>query len=139
MRSHDNRKMGSIMKMKKVELAAAVGAGYLLGRTRQLKTAVKIARVGGPQDLLTAGSTFLASSPETAQLGDSARDRLLDTTAAASEQAESFGSRLRSRGANVRAGTAHLATEVRNKARRHPHPTQDTAADTGPDTAADNT
>ena len=71
--------MGSIMKMKKVELAAAVGAGYLLGRTRQLKTAVKIARVGGPQDLLTAGSTFLASSPETAQLGDSARARLLDT------------------------------------------------------------
>jgi len=108
--------------------------GNLLGRTRQLKTAVKIAGVGGPQDLLTAGSTFLASSPETAQLSDSARDRLLDTTAAASEQVESFGSRLRSGGANVRAGTAHLATAVRNKAR--PHPTEDTVADTGPDTAA---
>jgi len=125
--------MGSIMKMKKIELGAAVGAGYLLGRTRQLKTAVKIARAGGPEDLLTGGSKFLASSPETAQLSDAARDQLLDTTAAANEHAESFRSRLRARSANVMAGSAHLATEVRNKARRHQHPPQDAAADTGPD------
>ena len=121
------------MDTKRIELAAAVGAGYLLGRTRQLKTAVKIARAGQSQDLLTQGSKFLASSPETAQLSDSARDALLDTTAAANEHVEPFRARLRSRGANVRAGGAHLATEVRNKTRRHRHPTHDAAADKGPD------
>ena len=67
-----------IMKTKtKVELAAAVGAGYLLGRTHQLKMAVKLAGAGGrspggPQDLLTQGSELLASSPDIAELGDSA-------------------------------------------------------------------
>ncbi|MFC9553605.1 hypothetical protein ACFTWF_22385 [Rhodococcus sp. NPDC056960] len=115
------------MKIKRIELAAAIGAGYLLGRTRQLKTAVKIARVGGPQDLLSQGSKFLTATPETAQLSESARDELLDTTAAANEHVESVRDRIRSGGETVRSGGMHLATEMRNKTRRHRHPAKDTA------------
>ncbi|EME64107.1 hypothetical protein G352_13145 [Rhodococcus ruber BKS 20-38] len=128
--------MGSIMKIAKtktrVEVAAAVGAGYLLGRTHQLKLAVKIARAGGrspsgPQDLLAEGAEFLASSPEITKLGDSVRDELLDTAAATVEatggHVGSLRDRLRSRGANVVAGGGYLAAGVKRIGRRgHAHP-----------------
>jgi hypothetical protein len=43
-RGDDTQQVGSMMKIRKtkakVEVAAAVGAGYLLGRTHQLKMAV---------------------------------------------------------------------------------------------------
>jgi hypothetical protein len=143
------QQVGSIMKIRKtknkVEVAAAVGAGYLLGRTRQLKLAVKIARAGGrsprgPQDLLVQGSEFLASSPEIAGLGDSVRDELLDTAAATAEagrgQAASFRDRVRSRGANVMAGGGQLAAGVKRIGRRgraHPRDAEDSTAGEEPD------
>ena len=111
----------------KVEIAAAVGAGYLLGRTHQLKMAVKIAGAGGrspkgPEDLLAQGSEFLAASPEIAELGDSVRGELLDTTTATAEatgeHVGSFRDRLRSRGANVVAGSGHLVAGVKRIGRR---------------------
>ncbi|MFE7420418.1 hypothetical protein [Rhodococcus sp. NPDC057529] len=121
------------MKTKtRVEVAAAVGAGYLLGRTHQLKMAVKIAGTGGrspkgPEDLLAQGSEFLASSPEIAELGDSVRDELLDTAAATaeatSEHVDTFRDRLRSGGAHVAAGGGHLVAGVKRIGRRgHAHP-----------------
>lgn len=123
----------------RVEVAAAIGAGYLLGRTRQLKLAVKIARAGGrspkgPQDLLAGGAEFLASSPEIAELGDSVRDELLDTAAATveatGEHVGSLRDRVRSRGANVVAGGGHLVAGVKRIGRRgHAHP-QNTADST---------
>jgi hypothetical protein len=130
------------MNTKRIELAAAVGAGYLLGRTRRLKMAVRIARAGGqyprrPQDLLAEGGEFLAATPEVTQLGDAARDELLDTTAAAeatplAEHLESISDRLRSRGADLKTGGAHLITELTSKARRHRNPAQNTEADDEP-------
>ncbi|MDV7085976.1 hypothetical protein [Rhodococcus opacus] len=133
----------------KVEVAAAVGAGYLLGRTHQLKMAVKIAGAGGrspegPEDLLAQGSEFLVWSPEIADLGDSVRDELLDTAAATaeatSEHVESFRDRLRSRGAHVVAGGGHLVAGVKRIGRRgHARPrdaedsTVDEALDHGKD------
>ncbi|MGW4334703.1 hypothetical protein ACWEK5_17975 [Rhodococcus koreensis] len=129
------------MKTKtKVEVATAVGAGYLLGRTHQLKMAVKIAGVGGspkgPEDLLAQGSEFLASSPEIAELGDSVRDELLDTAAATaeatSEHVDSFRDRIRSRGAHVVAGGGHLVAGVKRIGRRgnaHPRDPEDSTVD----------
>ncbi|AHK35372.1 hypothetical protein OPAG_08167 [Rhodococcus opacus PD630] len=133
----------------KVEVAAAVGAGYLLGRTHQLKMAVKIAGAGGrspkgPEDLLAQGSEFLASSPEIADLGDSVRGKLLDTAAAtaeaSSEHVNSFRDRLRSGGAHVAAGRGHLVAGVKKIGHRgHAHPqgpedsTLDEALDHGKD------
>lgn len=144
-RGDDTQQVSSIMKISrtktKVEVAAAVGAGYLLGRTHQLKLAVKIARAGGrspsgPQDLLAQGSQFLASSPEIAELGDSVRDELLDTAAATveatSEHVDSFRDRLRSRGANVAAGGGHLVAGVKRIGRRghtHPQDAEDSTVD----------
>ncbi|QSE82202.1 hypothetical protein JWS14_25065 [Rhodococcus koreensis] len=134
-RGADTQQVGSIMKIKKtktkVEIATAVGAGYLLGRTHQLRMAVKIAGVGGsrkgPEELLAQGSEFLASSPEIAELGDSVRDDLLDTAAATAEatsdHVDSFRDRLRSRGAHVVAGGGHLVAGVKRIGRRgHAHP-----------------
>ncbi len=50
-RGDDTQQVGSMVKIRKtktkVEVATAVGAGYLLGRTHQLKMAVKIAGAGG--------------------------------------------------------------------------------------------
>ena len=122
-----------IMKARsKVEVAAAVGAGYLLGRTHQLRMAVKIAGAGGrcpmgPEDLLAQGSEFLAASPEIADLGDSVRDELLDTAAAtaeaSSEHVGSFRDRVRSGGAHFVAGGGNLVAGVKRIGRRgHAHP-----------------
>ncbi|MFE5704231.1 hypothetical protein [Rhodococcus koreensis] len=144
--------MMKIRKTKtKVEVAAAVGAGYLLGRTHQLKMAVKIAGAGGrspkgPEDLLAQGSEFLASSPEIGKLGDSVRGELLDTAAAtadaSSEHVDSFRDRLRSGGAHVVAGGGHLVAGVKRIGRRgHAHPPDsedspvDEAVDRGKDEA----
>ncbi|MDH6285902.1 hypothetical protein M2275_000801 [Rhodococcus opacus] len=135
-RGDDTQQVGSMMKIgktkTKVEVAAAVGAGYLLGRTHQLRMAVKIAGAGGrspkgPEDLLVQGSEFLASSPEIGELGDSVRDELLDTAAATAEASsghvDSFRDRLRSGGAHVVAGGGHLVAGVKRIGRRgHAHP-----------------
>ncbi|SED73897.1 hypothetical protein SAMN04490220_5388 [Rhodococcus jostii] len=144
-RGDDTQQVGSIMKITKtktkVEIATAVGAGYLLGRTHQLKMAVKIAGAGGrsptgPEDLLAQGSEFLASTPDIAELGDSVRVELLDTAAATaeatSEHVDSFRDRLRSRGANVVAGGGHLVAGVKSIGRRghaHPRDAEDSTVD----------
>ncbi|QSE91557.1 hypothetical protein JWS13_24450 [Rhodococcus pseudokoreensis] len=137
------------MKTKtKVELGAAVGAGYLLGRTHQLKMAVKLAGAGGrspsgPQELLTQGSELLASSPDITELGDSVRGELLDVTAAkaeaeaTSEHIASFRDRLRSRRANVVSGGGHLVAGVKRIGHRgHDHPAESTV-DAEPDSGKD--
>ena len=148
-RGDETQQVGSIMKIRKtktkVEVAAAVGAGYLLGRTHQLKMAVKIAGAGGrspegPEDLLAQGSEFLVSSPEIGDLGDSVRDELLDTAAAtaeaSSEHVDSFRDRLRSGGAHVVAGGGHLVAGVKRMGRRghaRPRDAEDSTVDEAPD------
>ncbi|MFC9555728.1 hypothetical protein ACFTWF_33385 [Rhodococcus sp. NPDC056960] len=136
----------------KKELAAAVGAGYLLGRTRQLTTAVTLARAGGrtprgPRELLARGSELLASSPEIAKLGEQARSELLDATAtaaaaeteAAGGHISSFRDRLRAGGASFVTGGEHLMaglTRIRRRDRAHP-PDADATADEEPGTGKD--
>ncbi|QTJ68531.1 hypothetical protein HYG77_25110 [Rhodococcus sp. ZPP] len=152
-RGDNTQQVGTIMKLMKtktkVEVAAAVGAGYLLGRTHQLKMAMKIAGAGGqspkgPENLLAQGSEFLASSPVIAELGDSVRGDLLDTTAATaeatSEHADSFRDRLRSRGSHVVAGGGHLVTGVKRIGRRghaNPRDAEDSTVDEEPDHGKD--
>jgi len=152
-RGDNTQQVGSIMKIMKtktkVEVAAAVGAGYLLGRTHQLKMAMKIAGAGGrspkgPEDLLAQGSEFLAASPEIAELGDSVRGDLLDTAAATaeatSEHVDSFRDRLRSGGAHVVAGGGHLVAGVKRIGHRghaHPQGPEDSTVDEEPDHGKD--
>ncbi|WP_368680860.1 hypothetical protein R1X32_11960 [Rhodococcus opacus] len=66
----------------KTQMAAAIGAGYLLGRTRRMKLALMLAGAGTtgrfrgrPRELLTLGTKMLANSPEVAKLGDTVRGR----------------------------------------------------------------
>ncbi|MBC2638221.1 MULTISPECIES: hypothetical protein [unclassified Rhodococcus (in: high G+C Gram-positive bacteria)] len=136
----------------KNELAAAVGAGYLLGRTRQLTTAVTLARAGGrtprgPHELLVRGSELLASSPEIAKLGEQARSELLDATATAaaaetgSGHSDSFRDRLRAGGASVVTRGEHLLaglTRIGRRDRAHRPDVDATAtADEEPGTGKD--
>src|SRR6476620_10540099 len=74
----------------KGQVALAVGAGYMLGRTHRLKMALMLAAAGatgrfpgGPRDLLERGTKVLAHSPEFAKISDSVRQELVSAAKAA--------------------------------------------------------
>ncbi|ABG92039.1 conserved hypothetical protein [Rhodococcus jostii RHA1] len=94
----------------KGQVALAVGAGYMLGRTHRMKMALMLAAAGatgrfpgGPRDLLERGTKMLASSPEFAKISDSVREELINAAkaaavTAASQRINSLNNRLLSSG-----------------------------------------
>jgi len=113
------------------QLALAIGAGYLLGRSRKMKAALMLGAAGAtgsypgsPLQLVQRGAKALASSPEVAQLGDSIRGELMSAAkqaavTAASGRLESLNDRL--------SGVEGTVDDVSD--------TVDDVADTGVDTA----
>lgn len=97
----------------KGQVALAVGAGYMLGRTHRMKMALMLAAAGatgrfpgGPRDLLERGTKMLASSPEFAKISDSVREELVSAAkaaavTAASQRINSLNNRLLSSGGEV--------------------------------------
>jgi len=95
--------------VNKAQLIIAVGAGYLLGRTRKLRWALALAGVGASRKLpgnakeLTAqGARMLGSSPETKELAQTAWGRLTEAgraaaMAALSSRLEDLNDRLHER------------------------------------------
>ncbi|WP_157995684.1 hypothetical protein [Thermomonospora amylolytica] len=95
--------------MNKAQLAIAVGAGYLLGRTRKLRWALTLAGAGASRRLpgnvkgLTAqGVQLLGSSPEAKALTQTVRGRLTEAgraavMAAASSRIDDLSDRLHKR------------------------------------------
>ncbi|PXY19055.1 hypothetical protein [Prauserella muralis] len=97
------------------QVAVAVGAGYLLGRSRKGRLALMLAaasatgKVGGPGALLRQGAGKLASSPELGQITESVKGDLLGAArsaamSAATERIGSLNERLASGGAPRRGG-----------------------------------
>ncbi|MBC2638226.1 MULTISPECIES: hypothetical protein [unclassified Rhodococcus (in: high G+C Gram-positive bacteria)] len=93
----------------KGQMALAVGAGYMLGRTKKMKLALMLAAggasrqlsSGGSLGLLNEGRKLLADSPEVAQLGKTVRHELMNAAktaavTAASQRIDSLNSRLQS-------------------------------------------
>ncbi|PQP10044.1 hypothetical protein [Rhodococcus opacus] len=108
----------------KTQMAAAIGAGYLLGRTRRMKLALMLAGAGtagrfpgGPRELLTLGTKMLANSPEVAKLGDTVRGELLGAAkaaavTAASQRIDSLSNRLQSGGQEITGTVSDLPDNV---------------------------
>ncbi|MFD6063099.1 hypothetical protein [Rhodococcus wratislaviensis] len=108
----------------KTQMAAAIGAGYLLGRTRRMKLALMLAGAGttgrfrgGPRELLTLGTKMLANSPEVAKLGDTVRGELLGAAkaaavTAASQRIDSLSNRLQSGGQEITGTVSDAADNV---------------------------
>lgn len=106
----------------KAEVALAVGAGYMLGRTRRMKMALMLAAAGatgrfpgGPRDLLERGTKMLAGSAEAAKIGETIREDLVGAAkaaavTAASQRIDSLSNRLLG-GANAVSGTVHSASD----------------------------
>ncbi|WP_328540340.1 hypothetical protein [Streptomyces sp. NBC_00344] len=98
----------------KVSLAAAVAAGYVLGRTKKGKLGLALASlvVGqrlprNPQELLSQGVRRLAENPMVAPLIEQARDEVLSVgrtalSAAANRRLESFADALEQRTSALR-------------------------------------
>jgi len=112
------------MMNNKTQMAAAIGAGYLLGRTRRMKLALMLAGAGttgrfrgGPRELLTLGTKMLANSPEVAKLGDTVRGELLGAAkaaavTAASQRIDSLSNRLQSGGQEITGTVSDAADNV---------------------------
>ncbi|QDQ92382.1 hypothetical protein FND50_17245 [Rhodococcus sp. WB9] len=92
----------------KGQMALAVGAGYMLGRTHKMKLALMLAGFGasrrfpsGSLGVLNEGRKLLADSPEVAKLGVTVRKELMNAVkaaavTAASERIDSLNTRLES-------------------------------------------
>lgn len=89
-----------------VRVAAAVGAGYVLGRTRKMRLAFMLAAAGvtgkfpaRPSDLVVQGLKSLGASEQFNELGDQLRGELLGAAraaavAAATSQVDALNDRL---------------------------------------------
>jgi hypothetical protein len=70
-----------------LRVAAAVGAGYLLGRTRKMRLALMLAATGSLSGarggLLTQGKNLLGSSPELVSIAETVRGELVGAARAA--------------------------------------------------------
>lgn len=80
----------------KGQVALAVGAGYMLGRTHKMRMALMLAAAGatgrfpgGPRDLLERGTKMLATSPEFAKISGSVKEELMTAAKAAAVTAAS--------------------------------------------------
>ena len=92
----------------KGQMAMAVGAGYMLGRTHKMKQALMLAGFGasrrfpsGSLGVLNEGRKLLADSPEVAKLGVTVRKELMNAAkaaavTAASQRIDSLNTRLQS-------------------------------------------
>ncbi|WP_271215590.1 hypothetical protein [Streptosporangium carneum] len=106
-----------------VQVALAVGAGYLLGRHHKLRMALALAAAGatgrlgaGGSDLLQQGLKVLGASPELEKITESIRGELLDVgkaaiKAAASRQVDSLTSKLHERAESLRVPGGLLGEE----------------------------
>ena len=100
----------------KGQMALAVGAGYMLGRTHKMKLALMLAGAGassrfpsGSLGVLGQAGKLLADSPEVAKLGAAVRKELMNAAktaavTAASHRIDSLNSRLQSGGDEASAG-----------------------------------
>lgn len=110
--------------MNRVGLGLAVGAGYVLGRTRKLKLAFAVGTlVAGrrmqlsPRALADLVSRQLRNNPQFKELGDQLREDLRGVGKATSgamveRQLDAFADRLHGRTAQVRDQLAGVAPEV---------------------------
>ncbi|HVV12793.1 hypothetical protein [Amycolatopsis sp.] len=110
-------------------MAVAVGAGYLLGRTKKMRLALMIAAAGAtgragtsPQALLRNGLKELGASAELGKVTDIARDQLLGAAKAAAVTAAS--SRIEALNARIQDGAGK-----RSKDREEEPPAEDEADD----------
>ncbi|MDQ0380509.1 hypothetical protein [Amycolatopsis thermophila] len=116
-------------------VAAAVAAGYLLGRTKKMRLALMIAAAGAtgkanlsPGKLLQNGLSQLGSSPELGKLADLARDELLGAAKAAAVTAAS--SRIESLSDRLQEGGPLLSGKSRGKdGEQEAEPDEDTYAE----------
>ncbi|WAM14854.1 hypothetical protein [Rhodococcus sp. JS3073] len=100
----------------KGQMALAVGAGYMLGRTHKMKLALMLAGAGassrfpsGSLGVLGQAGKLLADSPEVAKLGETVRKELMNAAktaavTAASHRIDSLNSRLQSGGDEAAGG-----------------------------------
>ncbi|RZL76892.1 MAG: hypothetical protein EOP32_27085 [Rhodococcus sp. (in: high G+C Gram-positive bacteria)] len=112
------------------QMALAVGAGYMLGRTHKMKLALMLAGAGassrfpsGSLGVLGQAGKLLTDSPEVAKLGGAVRKQLMNAAktaavTAASHRIDSLNSRLQSGGEEAAGGK-------RSKRRRHEEPEDD--------------
>src|SRR6476661_3391450 len=121
----------------KGQMALAVGAGYMLGRTKKMKLALMLAAggasrqlsSGGSLGLLNEGRKLLADSPEVAKLGKTVRHELMNAAktaavTAASQRIDSLSSRLQS-GESLLGGHGDTAGGKKSKRRRDEEPEDD--------------
>ncbi|NHU46700.1 hypothetical protein [Rhodococcus sp. A14] len=114
----------------KGQMALAVGAGYMLGRTHKMKLALMLAGAGassrfpsGSLVVLGQAGNLLADSPEVAKLGGVVRKELMNAAktaavTAASHRIDSLNSRLQSGGEEASGGKG-------SKRKRHQEPEDD--------------
>ena len=112
----------------KGQMAMAVGAGYMLGRTHKMKLALMLAGFGasrrfpgGSLGVLNEGRKLLADSPEVAKLGVTVRKELMNAAkaaavTAASQRIDSLNTRLQS-GENLLGGLGEAAGGKRKSKR----------------------
>ncbi|WP_406266506.1 hypothetical protein OH799_20390 [Nocardia sp. NBC_00881] len=94
-------------------IAAGVGVGYVLGRTRKMRLALSLGGAvlarrssGGPQELLQQGTSLIRSSPELTKITETVRAELLGAAraaavTAASNRIDSLNARLQQRAAET--------------------------------------
>jgi len=104
------------------KVALAVGAGYLLGRTRKMRVALMLAAAGitgkfpgSPTQLVAHGLKSLGASADVSQLSQQLRGELLDAAraaalAAATHQVDSLNDRLQ--GVTSTVGAEELLEDV---------------------------
>jgi hypothetical protein len=104
------------------KVALAVGAGYLLGRTRKMRVALMLAAAGitgkfpgSPTQLVAQGLKSLGASADVSQLSQQLRGELLDAAraaalAAATHQVDSLNDRLQ--GVTSTVGADELLEDV---------------------------
>ncbi|PBC47238.1 hypothetical protein [Rhodococcus sp. ACPA1] len=126
----------------KGQMALAVGAGYMLGRTHKMKLALMLAGAGassrfpsGSLGVLGQAGKLLADSPEVAKLGGVVRKELMNAAktaavTAASHRIDSLNSRLQSGGDEAAGGKGA-------KFRRHEEPEDDYDDDYAEDETAE--
>ncbi|QSE86838.1 hypothetical protein [Rhodococcus koreensis] len=126
----------------KGQMALAVGAGYMLGRTHKMKLALMLAGAGassrfpsGSLGVLGQAGKLLADSPEVAKLGGAVRKELMNAAktaavTAASHRIDSLNSRLQSGGDEAAGGKG-------SKRRRREEPEDDYDDETAEDETAE--
>ncbi|QYA99967.1 hypothetical protein I1A62_02190 (plasmid) [Rhodococcus sp. USK10] len=133
----------------KGQMAMAVGAGYMLGRTHKMKLALMLAGFGasrrfpgGSLGVLNEGRKLLADSPEVAKLGATVRKELMNAAkaaavTAASQRIDSLNTRLQS-GEDLLGGLGEAAGGKRKSKRaRDEEPDDEYEDDEDEDEGAD--